>query len=298
MKENKIKVSVCVTTYNQEQYIGECLESIVTQECDFDFEVIVGEDCSTDNTRAIVQEYAYRYPNIVKPIFHNKNVGGEANYFIVHNQAKGDYICIIDGDDYALPGKLQVQADFMDNNPKFNIIWHAVAVQDKNGMRESDYLPSKLYPKTGFRQGDILAIGSVGCHSSKMYRSELRNNVFNSSEIIDFYLDVKHIGNGYGGYINEIFGVYRKNIGVSFTQKGKIRQLLLNNLHSLSSQYPEHKLRIGSFALRLFIQDLIHRYPTLGLSWGLLNKNFSLRIIPEFIKISFILKYGKKIKDN
>ena len=70
-----IKVSVCVVTYNQEKYIAECLDSLVSQETDFKFEIIVGEDCSTDGTRAIVQQYVDKYPDIVKPIFHDQNVG-------------------------------------------------------------------------------------------------------------------------------------------------------------------------------------------------------------------------------
>lgn len=68
-KEKVPKLSVCVITYNQKEYIRQCLQSIVDQETDFDFEVIVGDDCSTDGTRAIVQEFARRYPKVVKPIF-------------------------------------------------------------------------------------------------------------------------------------------------------------------------------------------------------------------------------------
>lgn len=293
MNDNIPKVTVCVVTYNHEKYIEECLESLVTQECNFDFEIIVSDDCSTDNTRNIINDFAQKY-SFVKPILREKNIGAFENFVLTHQLATGEYICHMDGDDYALPGKLQAQADFMDKNPNFNVVWHAMDIEDSTGKKESDYLPSGLYPKYGFRQGDILAIGSVGCHSSKMYRSRLKNNISNCYEMIDFYTDIKHIDSGYGGYLNEILGVYRKNVGISFTHKNKIRHLLLNNLHSLTLEYPEHKLRIGSYALRLFIQDLIHKYPTLSLSWGLLYKNFSLKIIPEFIRISYILKYGKK----
>ena len=73
--EKKPKVSVCVVTYNQEKYIRQCLQSIVDQETDFDFEVIVSDDCSMDGTCAIVQEFVEKYPGMVKPIFHDRNMG-------------------------------------------------------------------------------------------------------------------------------------------------------------------------------------------------------------------------------
>ena len=84
---NEIKVSVCVLTYNQEKYIRQCLQSIVDQKTDFKFDLIVSDDCSTDSTRAIVQEFEERYPNIVKPILHKKNIGAYKNYFSAHQQA-------------------------------------------------------------------------------------------------------------------------------------------------------------------------------------------------------------------
>ena len=73
--EKKTKVSVCVVTYNQEKYIRKCLQSIIDQKADFDFEIIIADDCSTDNTPTIIQEFYAKYPEIVKPIFREKNIG-------------------------------------------------------------------------------------------------------------------------------------------------------------------------------------------------------------------------------
>ena len=119
-----IKVSVCVVTYNQEKYIAECLDSLVSQETDFKFEIIVGEDCSTDGTRAIVQQYVDKYPDIVKPIFHKNNVGAVENIKQVYIAAKGRYIAHIDGDDMALPTKLQEQFNILEKNPQAIICSH------------------------------------------------------------------------------------------------------------------------------------------------------------------------------
>ena len=97
--ERRPKVSVCVVTYNQKKYIRQCLQSIVDQEADFDFEVIVGDDCSEDGTREIVQEFVERYPGLVKAVLHEKNVGIVVNYRSVHDLARGEYIAHCDGDD-------------------------------------------------------------------------------------------------------------------------------------------------------------------------------------------------------
>lgn len=110
------KVSVCVITYNHEKYISQCLQSIIEQETDFDFEIIVGDDCSIDKTKEIIVEIQEKHPEIVKPLFHVRNVGGIQNLVSVCNQAKGDYIAHCDGDDYWLKDKLQIQIDYLENN--------------------------------------------------------------------------------------------------------------------------------------------------------------------------------------
>ena len=74
------KVSVCVVTYNQENLIERCLNSILSQEVNFSIEIIVGDDGSTDRTRTIINQFKNRYPKIVKPIFHEKNIGALRNY--------------------------------------------------------------------------------------------------------------------------------------------------------------------------------------------------------------------------
>ncbi|NUE94748.1 glycosyltransferase, partial [Acinetobacter seifertii] len=81
---NEIKVSICVVTYNQEKYLAECLEKLVHQQTNFSFEIIIGEDCSTDNTRAIVQEYYEKYPDLIIPILYKENVGAIENILQVY----------------------------------------------------------------------------------------------------------------------------------------------------------------------------------------------------------------------
>ncbi len=121
MNKNTPKVSVTLMTYNQKDYIGSCLESLVTQECNFEFEMVQ------------VIQYESMQIDIVIPLIHEKNLGPSGNFFSILEKTRGDYIAHMDGDDYALPGKLQAQADFMDKTPDCNICFHRVKVLYPNG---------------------------------------------------------------------------------------------------------------------------------------------------------------------
>lgn len=116
MTAKKPKVSVCVVTYNQEKYIRQCLQSIVDQATDFDFEVIVGDDCSTDGTSEIVEFFLSKYPLVVRYIRQGKNVGPFRNLMDTCKMAKCEFIAHCDGDDFWLPNKLQTQISFLEGN--------------------------------------------------------------------------------------------------------------------------------------------------------------------------------------
>lgn len=255
MNENIPKVSVCVVTYNHEKYIEECLESLVTQKCNFDFEVIVGDDCSTDNTRAIVQEYANKYPNIVKPIFHEKNMGGSANYFSINNIARGRYIAHMDGDDYALPGKLQAQADFMDKTPDCNICFHRIKALFPDGTIKDDLIDYEKI-KDGFERKDLLMYMAVASNSSKMYRKEVKHFEIPDFDVLDFYANVEQIQDKKAYFVSDMtYGVYRIGVGISTNAKPAIKTAIYENLNLFSKRYKSEKKYINSMFLVLFLAD-------------------------------------------
>ena len=86
------KVSVSVISYNQEKYIGDCLQSILEQQVDFPIEIIVGDDASRDATQTIILDYQGRHPDIIRSILREKNTGGTENYYGVVALCKGEYI--------------------------------------------------------------------------------------------------------------------------------------------------------------------------------------------------------------
>ena len=98
--KNCPKLPVVCITYNHGKFIKQALESCVMQKTDFDFEVIIGEDCSTDNTREVIREFEQKYPNIIKPIYQDKNIGGMQNFIDILYRATGKYIALCEGNDY------------------------------------------------------------------------------------------------------------------------------------------------------------------------------------------------------
>jgi glycosyltransferase involved in cell wall biosynthesis len=248
------KVSVCVVTYNQENYIYECLQSIVAQVTNFEFEVIASDDCSTDRTREIVREFAVKYP-CIKPVLREQNIGPFQNFIQTHNMAQGEYVCHMDGDDYALPGKLQAQADFMDKTPDCNICFHRVKALFPDGTLKDDLVDYEKI-KDGFERKDLLMYMSVGAHSSKMYRLNRKNFEIPKFNVLDFYVNVEQIGDKKAYFVNEkIYGVYRVGAGISTDAKPIIKEAINDTMNHFVEKYPKEKKYINSMFLVLFLAD-------------------------------------------
>ncbi len=121
--ESDIKVSVIVATYNQEDTVARTLDSILAQKCNFRFEVVIGEDCSTDSTLDVCQKYAELYPDTIRIYANSRNKGLRDNYYDCLLKCRGKYIADCAGDDYWIDSlKLQKQADLLDQHPEVNIV--------------------------------------------------------------------------------------------------------------------------------------------------------------------------------
>lgn len=116
-------LSVAIITYKQEDFISQTLDSILSQEHKFPYEIVIGEDCSPDGTKAVIEKYAAKYPDIIKPIYNNPNLGLIKNYFNVISHCSGKYIMECAGDDYWLPGKVQSQIAYMEAHPEVGMCY-------------------------------------------------------------------------------------------------------------------------------------------------------------------------------
>jgi glycosyltransferase involved in cell wall biosynthesis len=119
-----IKCSVIILAYNQAKTIAQCLDCILNQECNFQYEIIVGDDFSTDGTGDILLNYITKYPNTIRLLTHNKNVGITKNFVMCIKQAEGEYIGICAADDFWHNNhKLQLQKDYLDSHPEYGFVY-------------------------------------------------------------------------------------------------------------------------------------------------------------------------------
>ena len=138
--EQKVKVSICCITYNHEDYIELALQSFLSQETTFRFEILINDDASTDKTAEIIRKYKKKFPDIIHCIYQKQNQysKGKSVSKILFEIAKGDYIAICEGDDFWITNtKLQIQYDFMENNPEYSLCTHSGYNIHENGQLKS-----------------------------------------------------------------------------------------------------------------------------------------------------------------
>lgn len=165
---DKPLVSVWMITYNHEKFLAEALDSVLMQKTNFPFEIVIGEDCSTDGTRAILKDYESKYPNIIKPIYQEKNVGAMRNaYEFALPQCKGKYIACLEGDDYWTdPLKLQKQIDFLESNSEFSACAHEVLISSPHSDVK---VFSEIHKKSNPGRKTIIdALQGIICHTSSV----------------------------------------------------------------------------------------------------------------------------------
>ena len=208
-----LPVSVCIFTYNHEKYIRKCIESVLMQKTNFRFEIVLGEDYSTDRTKEICLDYATIFPEKIRVLDRGKNIGMCENIFGSMKMCKGDYIAILDGDDYWIdPLKLQKQYDFLEKEKEKNLVFHQ-SLKLNEVTNDLELFVKEI--KESYKFEEILdkwlmATGSMFFRSTAMIYPDFLVHSHN------FDLTIQMLVNREGndiGYINEIMSVYRINQG-------------------------------------------------------------------------------------
>lgn len=131
-----MKVSIIVITYNQENYISKTLDSILSQKFNFKYEILIGDDASTDNTANIIMNYKKKYPNNIRIFIREKNIGASRNAYELCKKAKGEYLAFCEGDDYWIDRyKLCKQINFLDENKEYIGCYHKCVLIDNNDKK-------------------------------------------------------------------------------------------------------------------------------------------------------------------
>ncbi|WP_439556992.1 glycosyltransferase family 2 protein [Dyadobacter sp.] len=217
-----MKVSVCVPTYNHEKYIAQMLEGAFMQKTDFEFEIVIGDDASTDSTQAIIREYDQKMPGIIRAFLHSENQGpseprefaGRNNVLQLVKACRGEYVAMCEGDDYWTdPLKLQKQVDFLDNNPDFSVCHHNMRVVYEDGSPE--HLFNKPDQKLVSGIEDILEDKWFFATASWLYRNPFLDQDFAEwhakAAAGDWALMIQLAARGKISYLPDVMGVYRKH---------------------------------------------------------------------------------------
>jgi glycosyltransferase involved in cell wall biosynthesis len=198
------------------------------QETNFDYEVLVSEDCSTDGTRQVVLDYASRFPQKVRLLLSEVNVHTNAVVARGIHAARGEYIALLDGDDYWItPHKLQKQVEFLDRNLQCSMCFHnATAVSDNDNCVPRTWTPAEqpsLSSHLDIWRGNFIATCSV------MYRKDSISPVPSWYEgffpITDWPLHILSSQHGSIGYLNEVMGIYRLHSGGLYSSLNEGRKL-------------------------------------------------------------------------
>lgn len=221
-------VSVVVSCYNQKDYIVECLDSILSQEVDFDYELIISDDCSTDGTREILQTYSCIADPRINLLLRDVNVGAAANYHGLHNMVKGDVVFHFDGDDVMLPGKLQAQYDVFVEYADVNIVMHkAIYFSDDDKYQSETQFPgASAKDLLFFSRSELARWGTIAVHGSYAYRRSSRKAKIDHEVMEWFFAMDSLMTGGRGVFLNKSYVKYRCNFeSTSYlsSKKGKIK---------------------------------------------------------------------------
>jgi glycosyltransferase involved in cell wall biosynthesis len=211
------KVTVVLLTYNHEKYIAQALESVLTQQTEFVYEVVVLDDCSTDRTRDVLYDFKNRYPDIVQLVLAERNQNDNRGWGREILDARSPYVALLDGDDYwTSPYKLQKQADFLDQHLELSMCFHGVTVfyEDRDKTPWISGSPKDTLTLADLIEGNFVQTCSI------MLRGGLITSFpewWYVGGIGDWELLLFFAQHGDVGYIDEVMGAYRKHVGGIYT---------------------------------------------------------------------------------
>lgn len=228
-------------TYNQEDFIADTIESVLMQKTNFPFQLVIGEDGSQDKTAEICRHYSKKYGDKIKLLAHSPNIGLIQNFLQTYKACRGEYVAILDGDDYWTdPLKLQKQVDFLDTHPDHSIVFTGFKKLYKGGkMISKDY--SNMRSTTDFTD---LVNGNYICSATVMFRNKSNQEDFprwiDKLPYGDWPLYLWTTRNGEKiGFLPDHTAVYRMEIGVSERLKKIHSDIVKVNTQILSNAYKD-----------------------------------------------------------
>lgn len=215
MKKDNPILTVFTPTYNQEKYIEKCIQGVISQKTKYKFVLLISDDNSCDSTREIIELYRKKYPNIIKPIYRNENLGPMDNFVKSLNLIHTKYVALCDGDDFWTDDKkIEKQLDFLETHPEYSMCFHQTEIFYESINKKSIVFP-KL-SKSELSINDILHDNPIVANTAVyrwMYfeKDSLLNDFPKNIVPGDYYLNIMHAAVGKIHFVNEVMSKYRKH---------------------------------------------------------------------------------------
>lgn len=245
-------------TYGHENYIRQAIEGVLMQECNFELELILANDCSPDGTDHLIKKIIKDHPraSIINYIKHEKNLGMMPNFIFALQQCKGKYIALCEGDDYWTDSlKLQKQVDFLEVNPDYVLSFHPINILKPNGEIVDDFITS--VPENYEIIETLARLGNYIHTPSVVFRNVLKELPFEFelSPIGDYFLYMILAEHGKLKYLEEKMAVYRFGVGIHSTNSAikmaksnlKLFTLLLSYSNNLKINQIILQKQLGAF---------------------------------------------------
>jgi glycosyltransferase involved in cell wall biosynthesis len=222
------EVAVSMITYNHEQYIEQAVRSALSQIGPHDVRVVVSDDASTDSTPDILRRLRREFGDRLRPALRERNVGAMANYLATLAASEGDYVAILEGDDYWTdPAKVAKQVALLESNPDMSGCYgRAEVVSDRSAQQGPKYIPSDDPTRARLSLSDVLRKNGIAT-CTVMYRQRvLRSDLSGLHKLSqgDWPLQMHAAMLGPIGYMNDVLGAYRQHDGGLWTSLGEARR--------------------------------------------------------------------------
>lgn len=301
-------VSISITTYNHQKFIEKCIKSVLEQNVNFKYEILIGNDASTDTTLQICEKIQSEYPEIIRIINHPKNIGLRKNNHAVWTNCQGKYIAYLEGDDYWTdPNKLQLLVDFLEENIEYSAAYHQVELSYPNKTLNKFMPSSNIEKNLTFEEN--LKHWEVGT-CSFVYRNFINNNdpisTFFKSDII-FFSDrpLMAFASLYGPfkYLPKCMGVWRQHDN-NMTKIGNLSKMNEDGAiayKKMMKHFPDKKIPLSEQLIRWYMlaAEVEFRnqkfFKTLKFQFSALLSIRSYLGLKEFIVTSFQIIIRKKI---
>lgn len=234
--ENPV-ISIIVTVYNHERYIERCLRSIAMQECEYPFEVFIGEDCSPDNTRAVMKRIEPEFPGNFHFLYREHNLGDDNNTDLLR-RCTGKYLAICEGDDFWTDKrKLQNQVSFLEGHPDYIACFHHCTVVGEDSLPNGEKYPDCLKDDYSFKEFFYCTMpGQTASFMVRRVKYETEKKKFLACKQFDRYPEDRRnafilLANGKVKVFQETWSAYRHVVtgGTSYSSRVKVNEAYARN---------------------------------------------------------------------